>query len=105
MGAFARGFVQMSFEGLARGAQAIASGLRTDGLPQGGDPLAQQAPASESGQAAARRGESSNASVSGSSTRIIERRAGTRALAERSSGAGGSGREYRRAARLAAPAR
>ena len=47
--------------------------LREDGLAQGGEELAQQAPAAGSGQAAAERGEASSASTSGSSKRIISR--------------------------------
>ena len=63
----------MSSESVAGGAQASEGGLRDDGLPQGGDELAQHSPACGLGQAAARRGESSNASISGSSKRIIKR--------------------------------
>ena len=47
--------------------------LREDSLAQGGEELAQQAPAAGSGQAAAKRGEASSASTSGSSKRIISR--------------------------------
>jgi len=71
--AFSRRFVEMSLERGARGAQALEGGLRADGLPQGGDQLAHEAPAAGWGQAGAERGESSNASASGSSKRIIKR--------------------------------
>jgi hypothetical protein len=47
--------------------------LWEDGLAQGGNELAQQAPAVGLGQAATKRGEASSASTSGSSKRIISR--------------------------------
>lgn len=55
-------------------AEAVDGRLGDDGLKQGGDELAQQPPQGRPGQAAAgKRGESSNASMSGSSRRMISR--------------------------------
>jgi hypothetical protein len=61
----------MSPEAPSGAFEAGECGLWEDGLAQGGDELAQQAPAAGSGQAAAERGEASSASTSGSSKRII----------------------------------
>ena len=47
--------------------------LREDGLKDGGHELTHEAPGGRSGQAAARRGESPSSSMSGSSSRMINR--------------------------------
>ncbi len=55
-------------------ADALDARLREDGLAQRGDELAQQAPATGLGQAAAaQRGESSSSSMNGSSSRMTRR--------------------------------
>lgn len=65
---------QVSSERSAMLPQAGECGLWKDGLEQRGDELAQQAPEAGPRQAAcAERGESSNASTSGSSSKIINR--------------------------------
>lgn len=63
----------MSLETPAGASEAGDAGLRDNGLQQGGNELAEQAPGAGPGQAAAKRGESSSSSMSGSSKRIISR--------------------------------
>ena len=64
--------------------------LREDGLAKGGHELMQHAPGAGTGQAASsQRGESSNSSTSGSSSKIIRRCTSRYGLAERSSTPGG----------------
>ena len=65
--------MQMSPEAPSGAFEAGECRLREDGVVQCGDALAQQSPAAGSGQAAAKRGEASSASTSGSSKRIISR--------------------------------
>ena len=65
--------MQMSPEAPSGAFEAGACRLWEDGLAQGGEELARQAPAAGSGQAAAKRGEASSAPTSGSSKRIISR--------------------------------
>ena len=67
----------MPFEAPARAFETGECRLREDSLAQRGEELAQPAPATGSGQTAAGRGESSSASTSGSSKRIISRWAST----------------------------
>jgi len=65
--------VEVSFEAVFGGLQVGDGGLWDDRLAQGGGELAQHAPSAGVGQAVAERGESSSASTSGSSKRIIRR--------------------------------
>ena len=65
---------EMSLEGCSATLQTVDCGLWGDGLEEGCDELAQQTPGGGPCQAAvSQRGESSNASTSGSSNRIIKR--------------------------------
>jgi hypothetical protein len=63
----------MSAQGAGVAAEAGEGGLGHDGLKQGGGELSEEPPGIGLGQAVARRGESSNAPMSGSSSRIIKR--------------------------------
>ena len=71
--ASSRRLVEMSLEALARVFEAGECRLREDGLAQGSEELAQQAPTAGLGQAAAERGEFSSAPISGSSKRMMSR--------------------------------
>jgi hypothetical protein len=64
----------MSSEARLTSPQAIDRRLREDGLEEDGDELVEETPGCGSGQAAAaKRGESSNSSMSGSSRRMMRR--------------------------------
>lgn len=70
--------MKVPLERLLALAQAGEVWVWHDGLEQGGEELAQQAPRAGSGQAAvAERGESSSASINGSSNRMTNRCAST----------------------------
>jgi hypothetical protein len=76
--------------------QARERRLRNDGLNERSRQLLKYAPGARPGQATrAQRGESSSASTSGSSNRIISKCANTHGLAERSSEPGGFFRQIR----------
>ena len=67
----------MSLAALSGAFEAGEGRLRKDGLAQGGDALAPQAPSVGSGQRVVGRGETASALLSGSSRRIISRWAST----------------------------
>ena len=91
----------MSFDNAAHLPQPLQAGLRHDGLKCGSHELLQDPPGARPGQAAeAQRGESSSASTSGSSSKIIKRCASTQGLADRSSMPGGDFRPTRLLSRL-----